>query len=122
MRRGPGRRSVALLVAAVLALVIAACGSSSSSSSGSAGSAGAQSLLNATFSGSHAVKSGVLGFNLTLTPSGSSTIKGPISLGLNGPFQSRGSGQLPSPIWPSRSTRSVITASSGSSPRGPPAT
>jgi hypothetical protein len=96
-RRGIGRRSVVLLAAAVLSLAIAACGSlaSSSSNSGQAGSAGAQSLLDATFSGSHAVKSGVLGFNLTLTPSGSSTIKGPISIGLSGPFQSRGSGQLP---------------------------
>ena len=95
MRRGSGRRSVALFIASVLALAIAACGTSSSSSSNSAGSPAAQSLLNATFSGSHAVKSGVLGLSLTLTPSGSSTIKGPISLGLHGPFQSRGSGQLP---------------------------
>lgn len=95
MRSGTGRRSVAALAAAVFALVIAACGSSSSQSSGQAGSAAAQNLLNATFSGPHAVKSGVLGFTLTLTPSGSSTITGPISLGLSGPFQSRGSGRLP---------------------------
>jgi hypothetical protein len=96
MRSWTGR-PVTLLLAAFLALVIAACGSSSgsSSSSGQAGSAQAQSLLDATFSGSHAVNSGVLGFNLTLTPSGSNTIKGPISLGLTGPFQSRGTGQLP---------------------------
>ncbi len=97
MRRGTGHRSAALLMAAVAALLIAACGSSSSSSSGSGqgGSAAAQSLLNATFSGAHAVKSGVLGFNLTLTQSGSTTITGPISLGVNGPFQSRGTGKLP---------------------------
>ena len=95
--RRTGRPSVVPLIAAVLALAIAACGSSSStgSNSGQSGSAAAQGLLNATFSGSHAVKSGVLGFNLTLTPSGSSTITGPISLGLSGPFQSRGSGKLP---------------------------
>ena len=66
----------------VLAIVVAACGSSSNTSSGSAGgsSAGAQALLTETFSGAHAIKSGVLGFNLTVTPSGSSTIKGPITL------------------------------------------
>lgn len=97
MRRGAGHRLAVLLAGAVLALVIAACGTSTSSSSGSgqAGSAGPQSLLDATFSGSHAVKSGVLDFGLTLTPSGSSTITGPISLGVKGPFQSRGSGHLP---------------------------
>ena len=93
MRKWTGRRATALLATIVLVPAIAACGSSTSSSSGS--SAGAQSLLNATFSGQHAVHSGVLGFNLTLTPSGSSTLKGPISLGLNGPFQSRGTGKLP---------------------------
>jgi len=95
VRRGTGRLLAVLILAAGLALLVAACGSGSSSSSGQAGSAEAQSLLTATFSGSHAVRSGVLGFNLTLTPSGSNTIKDPISLGLHGPFQSRGVGKLP---------------------------
>ncbi len=97
MRRSTGHRSATVLVAAFLALLVAACGSSSGSTSGSGqgGSAAAQSLLKATFSGDHAVKSGVLGFDLTLTPSGSTTITGPISLSLNGPFQSRGTGKLP---------------------------
>ncbi len=95
MRRGAGRRLAGLILLAGLALMVAACGSSSRSSSAQAGSPEAQSLLTATFSGSHAVRSGVLGFNLTLTPSGSNTIKGPISLGLDGPFQSRGAGKLP---------------------------
>ena len=81
----------------VLAIAVAACGSSSNTSSGSSGgsSAGAQSLLTDTFSGLHAIKSGVLGFNLTVNPSGSSQIKGPITLTLSGPFQSRGAGKLP---------------------------
>lgn len=86
---------VALLIAAGVVLLLTACGSSASSSSDQAGSAAARSLLTATFSGSHAVRSGVLGLNLTLTPSGSNTLKGPISLSLNGPFQSRGAGELP---------------------------
>ena len=80
-----------------LAVGVAACGSSANSTSGSAGgsSAGAQALLTDTFSGAHAIKSGVLGFNLSVTPSGSSAIKGPITLSLSGPFQSRGAGKLP---------------------------
>jgi hypothetical protein len=75
-------------IVAVLALV--ACGSSSSSSSASA-----PSLLKQTFSSGHSVKSGVLGFTLTLKPTGSSTLSTPITLSLGGPFQSRGSGKLP---------------------------
>ena len=77
-----------LLVAAVACVAIAACGSSNNS--GQAGS-----LLKQTFSGSHPVNSGSLLFSLTLTPSGSSTLKGPISLSFGGPFQSLGTGKLP---------------------------
>jgi hypothetical protein len=89
--RRTGCRGAAVLAALVLAIVVAACGSSSTNS----GSTGAQTLLNQTFGGQHTVKSGVLSFNLTLSPSGSSTLNSPISLGLSGPFQSRGAGQLP---------------------------
>jgi hypothetical protein len=92
MPRGTGasRRLAGLLLAVLMSAVVAACGSSSSNSSGDA-----QTLLKQTFSGSHTVRSGILSFGLTVTPSGSSTIKGPISLSLSGPFQSRGSGRLP---------------------------
>lgn len=85
------RRGAKVALALAMTVAVAACGSSTSSS----GSSAAQTLLHQTFSGQHTVKSGVLSFGLTLTPSGSSTIKGPISLSLNGPFQSRGKGQLP---------------------------
>ncbi len=78
--------------AIVAVLVLSACGSSSPSG-GSSGSA--QSLLKQTFSSGHSVKSGVLGFTLTLKPTGSSTLTTPITLSLSGPFQSRGSGKLP---------------------------
>jgi hypothetical protein len=74
----------ALLVGAALGL--GACGSSSGD---------AQSLLKQTFSGSHAINSGNLNFALTLTPSGSSTLTGPITITFGGPFQSRGKNQLP---------------------------
>ena len=90
--RGLGWCAV-LLVAAVSSIVLAACGGSSGGGGG--GSESAASLLKQTFTGSHEVSSGNLGLNLTLTPSGSSTLKGPITLSFGGPFQSRGSGKLP---------------------------
>ena len=89
-RRGIARFA-GIFGALVLAAAVAACGSSSPASS----SASAQQLLKQTFSGSHTVKSGVLSLSLTLTPSGSSTLNGPISLSLSGPFQSRGAGKPP---------------------------
>jgi hypothetical protein len=89
-----GFRRLGPLIAAIVAVVVlAACGSSSSGSGGSSGNA--QSLLKQTFSSGHSVKSGVLGFDLTLKPTGSSTLSTPITLSLTGPFQSRGSGKLP---------------------------
>jgi hypothetical protein len=86
------RRLGPFMAAIVAVLALTACGSSSSSG-GSSGSA--QSLLKQTFSSGHSVKSGVLGFALTLKPTGSSTLTTPITLSLDGPFQSRGSGKLP---------------------------
>jgi hypothetical protein len=79
----------ALALAAIAALALAACGSSSSSSSD------AKSLLTDTFSGAHPVNSGQLNIDLTVTPSGSSTLTSPISLSFGGPFQSLGKGKLP---------------------------
>jgi hypothetical protein len=83
-------RVVVVLLALATAAMVAACGSSSGS-----GSASAQQLLQDTFGGHHPVKSGVLTFGLTLTPSGSSTLNSPVSLTVHGPFQSRGPGKLP---------------------------
>jgi hypothetical protein len=78
-----------LLVAALASLTLGACGSSSS------GGGNATTLLKETFSGSHVVASGNLSVSLTVTPSGSSTISGPITLSFGGPFQSLGKGKLP---------------------------
>jgi hypothetical protein len=75
------------LLALLSAGALAACGSSSSPD--------ATTLLRQTFSGSHTVNSGNLAFALTLQPSGSSTVSGPISLSFGGPFQSLGKGKLP---------------------------
>src|SRR5581483_11120031 len=70
-------------------LVLAACGSSA----GTSGSPG--TLLSQTFTGKHKVSSGVLNLTLTIDPSGSSTLSGPITLNFGGPFQTRGAGKLP---------------------------
>jgi hypothetical protein len=75
---------------ALVSLALSACGTASSGSSGDA-----TKLLSQTFSGTHKVSSGNVSFALTVQPSGSSTIKGPISFSLGGPFQTRGTGKLP---------------------------
>jgi hypothetical protein len=72
---------------AIAGLGLSACGGASNTQ--------ATSLLHQTFTGTHRINSGILGFSLTITPSGSSVLKGPISLSLGGPFQSLGSGKLP---------------------------
>jgi hypothetical protein len=78
---------VALLAATVSAVAVNACGSDSSGQ--------AKALLKQTFSGNHKVDSGNLKFNLTVNPSGSSTLTGPLTFSFGGPFQSLGTGKLP---------------------------
>ncbi len=90
--RSPWLRRGLLLGAVAATLVLAACGSSSG---GSGSSGNAQSLLKQTFASGRPVKSGVLGIDFTLNPSGSSTFTSPISFSISGPFQSRGAGKLP---------------------------
>ena len=82
----------------------------------------ARSLLKQTFGGAHTVKSGVLGFTLTMNPSGSSTLTTPISFSLTGPFQSRGTGKLPASDFTIGISRWASTARSASSPPAPAAT
>lgn len=96
-------RTGALLLVVLACLVAAGCGSSSSGN--------AVKLLRETFSGSHKVNSGTLNVALTLTPSGSRTLKSPISIAFGGPFQSQGTGKLPK----SNFTVTLGAASSGAS-------
>jgi hypothetical protein len=81
-------RNGTLVALTAACLAVAGCGGSSDSGNASA-------LLKQTFCGSHHVNSGNLNVALTLVPSGSSTLKGPIALSLSGPFQSGGQGKLP---------------------------
>ncbi len=84
------RSALSGLVVVVLAgLAVAACGSASS------GSVNPNTVLSETFSGTHKVTSGNLNLTLTIDPSGSSTLSGPITLSFGGPFQTRGAGKLP---------------------------
>ena len=48
-----------------------------------------------TFTGTHTVTSGNIDLTLTIDPSGSSLLSGPITLSFGGPFQTRGAGKLP---------------------------
>jgi hypothetical protein len=87
-----GSRVVAtVLVTSLTSIGLVACGTSSSGGS----SADPSSLLKETFAGSHKISSGILNLTLTIDPSGSSTLSGPIRLSFGGPFQSRGTGKLP---------------------------
>ena len=90
---------LALLGAALAVAGLAACGSDSSGQ--------AQSLLKQTFSGPHKVQSGNLTVNLTMTPSGSTTLTGPVSLSFGGPFQSRGTGATRADADPRPATRAT---------------
>jgi hypothetical protein len=78
-----------LITVALASLGVAACGSASSSGGDP------NTLLSQTFTGTHKVTSGVLKLSLTVDPSGSSVLSGPITLSFGGPFQTRGSGKLP---------------------------
>lgn len=82
-----GLRLLSGLIAIGLgSLALAACGGSSGD---------ATTLLKQTFGGPHKVSSGKLNIVLTVNPSGSSTLKAPITLSFAGPFQSLGTGKLP---------------------------
>lgn len=81
------RTALIALPALLAALALSACGSSSSEN--------ASSLLKQTFSGAHVVNSGNLNVELAVNPSGSSTLKGPLTLSFGGPFASLGKNKLP---------------------------
>jgi hypothetical protein len=80
------RMGTVLALAAACIVALAGCGGSSGNAVG---------LLKETFCGKHKVTSGNLDVALTVTPSGSRTLSGPLSVSLSGPFQSLGSGKLP---------------------------
>jgi hypothetical protein len=86
-RRIRWSRGATLLLGVSASLALVACGSSST--------ADPSGLLRDTFAGSHKLDSGNVSFTLTISPSGSSTVSGPIKLSFGGPFRSGGAGKLP---------------------------
>lgn len=88
------RAVVALLLLAVTAFALAACGGGDSGGGGGS-SADAETLLRQTFTGTHDIRSGRADILLNVNTTGDSSIRGPIKLGISGPFQSAGSGELP---------------------------
>jgi hypothetical protein len=87
------RRFAVLVLLAVLAVGVAACGGSDDKSSGA--DADAPTLLKDTFGANHPIRSGRLDANLDVDLKGLARITEPLSLHLNGPFQSNGGKTLP---------------------------
>jgi hypothetical protein len=84
--RTGGRLLPVLIAVGATCALLSACGGSSGD---------ATTLLKQTFGGPHKVNSGQLNIVLRVDPSGSSTLKAPITLSFGGPFQSLGKGKLP---------------------------
>jgi hypothetical protein len=84
--------AAATALAALVALALAGCGGVAT---GAGTAATARSLLKQTFTGVHKVDSGVLVVSIKVKVNGSRTITKPLSLSLDGPFQTRGAHALP---------------------------
>lgn len=87
------RRLAVFALLAVLTMGVAACGGSDDKSSGA--DADAPTLLKDTFGANHPIRSGRLDANLDVDLKGLAQITQPLSLHLNGPFQSNGGKTLP---------------------------
>jgi hypothetical protein len=87
------RPLVALFALALVACLLAACGSSG----GGGGSNDAQTLLKQTFTGTHKIDSGKANLQLSVDAQtqGSSPLNGPIKVAVKGPFQSAGKDAIP---------------------------
>jgi hypothetical protein len=91
-RRKLVARVTALVLAALAVALVAGCGSGGGASS----STPADQLLRDTFSGKKNVTSGRLSIALNVDSQGGTTsVQGPISAQISGPFESQGKGKLP---------------------------
>ena len=88
------RAIVALLALALAAFALAACGDDGGGGGGGGGSADAETLLRQTFTGSHEIRSGRADVQLKVVVDDPS-FRGPVDIGISGPFQSAGSGEIP---------------------------
>ena len=85
------------VLALALALALAGCGGDDDGGGGGEGSKDAQALLERAFS--KQVDSAVLKLDLKADLEGLDQLKGPVSLTVSGPFQSKGAKQLPILDW-----------------------
>jgi hypothetical protein len=89
-------RPLMLLVTALLSLAVAACGGDEGGGDKATSSTDVNQLLKDTFSEGKTPKSGKLHVALKLDGNlGGAAASGPVSVKLDGPFESQGSGQLP---------------------------
>src|SRR3954462_15394474 len=88
------RTALVLLGAMAAACAISACGGGSDAKPASA-SASADELLRDTFSGDKKVEAGKGALNLAIDAKGGSMVHGPISIKVDGPFESQGEKRLP---------------------------
>jgi len=80
---------------ALLALLLAAAGMSACGGGDGGSNRSADELLKATFGQDANVRSGRLSASLVFDPKGLQNIRGPITLKVTGPFESRGKGKVP---------------------------
>lgn len=80
------RTRIVALALAVSACVVVGCGGSDDS---------AKHILDQTFSGGKSVHSGDLAASVTLDAKGTGQIQGPVTIKLEGPFESQGRGKVP---------------------------
>jgi hypothetical protein len=89
-------RPLMLLVTAVLAIAVAACGGGGDDKDSASSSTDVNQLLKQTFSEGKTPKSGKLHVALKLDGNfAGAAASGPVSVTLDGPFESQGSGRLP---------------------------
>jgi hypothetical protein len=91
------RRLIALAAALALALFVAACGGDSGGGSSSSDGKSATQLLQAA--SKKPAKSADMKLSFEADVKGSSDLKGPIKLNLEGPYKSNGTGALPDLDW-----------------------
>jgi len=86
------RPLAALLLTAVVAMAVAACGSAGTTLAPASSSTDVDQLLRETFSGDRQVESGRVDLTVRVDKGGG---HGPAGLRLSGPFESQGEGRLP---------------------------
>ena len=86
------RSILLLLLTAVAAVAVSACGGDSKEASADSD---VNTLLEQTFSGNKKIESGRVALSLGINAKGAQGAQGPVTVKLGGPFQSQGKGKVP---------------------------